>query len=81
MLSRPFLLAEIRSREEAVRLGNVVEETRAQVANCLKSAGFGTLEQVETWMDRETWMTSEEALAAGWVHEICDQLEVRQVAA
>lgn len=40
------------------------------MARTLSEAGFGTPESVRGHMTKETWLTSQEARKAGWIHEI-----------
>ena len=57
-------------RDQAVLLDKI----RSNMVGAYAAKSGQSAEQIQEWMDSETWFTAEEALAAGFVDEITDTL-------
>ena len=55
-------------REQA----DLLEKIQTGIVNAYVAKCGATVEQIQEWMDEETWFTAEEALAAGFIDEITD---------
>lgn len=59
-------------REQA----DLLDKIQTGIVNAYVAKSGKTAEQVQAWMDAETWFTAEEALAAGFVDEITESLAI-----
>jgi hypothetical protein len=59
-------------RDQAILLDKI----QAGIVNAYVAKSGKTSEEVQKWMDAETWFTAEEALAAGFVDEITDAVKI-----
>lgn len=55
-------------REQA----ELLDKIQTGIVNAYADKSGQTVEQVQAWMDAETWFTADEALAAGFIDEITD---------
>ena len=55
-------------REQA----DLLDKIQTNIVNAYSAKSGQTSEQIQAWMDAETWFTAEEAKAAGFVDEITD---------
>lgn len=54
----------------------LLDKIRSNMVGAYASKSGQSAEQIQAWMDSETWFTAEEALAAGFVDEITDTLSL-----
>lgn len=59
-------------REQAVLLDKI----QTGIVNAYSERSGASGEQVQAWMDAETWFTADEALAAGFIDEITDSVKM-----
>lgn len=54
----------------------LLDKIQTGIVNAYAARSGKSIQQIEDWMDAETWFTAEEALAAGFVDEITDAVKV-----
>ena len=54
----------------------LLDKIRSNMVGAYAAKSGQSAEQIQTWMDSETWFTAEEALSAGFVDEITDTLSL-----
>lgn len=54
----------------------LLDKIRSNMVGAYAAKSGQSAEQIQEWMDSETWFTAEEALAAGFVDEITDTLSL-----
>jgi ATP-dependent Clp endopeptidase proteolytic subunit ClpP len=62
--------AELRDQAE------LLDKIRSNMVGAYAAKSGQSPEQIEEWMDAETWFTAEQAHAAGFVDEITDRLDI-----
>jgi ATP-dependent protease ClpP protease subunit len=61
---------------EMRELAGLLDKIQVGIVNAYVAKSGQTSEQVQAWMDAETWFTAEEALAAGFIDEITDAVSM-----
>lgn len=75
MIHNPWVMASgdaanLRDRAE------MLDKIQTGIVNAYSERSGASGEQVQAWMDAETWFTAEEALAAGFIDEITDAVKI-----
>lgn len=62
--------------EELRKQAELLDRIRANMVNAYAAKSGQSPEQIQQWMDAETWFTADEAQAAGFVDEVTDRLDL-----
>lgn len=54
----------------------LLDKIQTGIVNAYAARSGKSIQQIEDWMDAETWFTAEEALAAGFIDEITDAVKI-----
>lgn len=75
MIHNPWSIA-MGDAEDMREQAELLEKIQAGIVNAYAAKSGQSAEQVQAWMDAETWFTAEEALAAGFIDEITDAIAI-----
>jgi ATP-dependent Clp endopeptidase proteolytic subunit ClpP len=71
MIHNPWGLS-IGDADDMREQADLLEKIQTGIVNAYVAKSGQTAEQIQEWMDAETWMTADEALAAGFIDEITE---------
>ena len=71
MIHNPWSVA-MGDAEDMRDQADLLDKIQTGIVNAYAGKSGQTTEQIQSWMDAETWFTADEALAAGFIDEITD---------